>query len=139
MKKVLMLLLITVATIGCGEDKLTVIHNNDRVSELERRMDLNDALDRNRDTLIALNSELLQILAFDFEQRINDLTSDLAVLEQVVNDLIYLINNLPSGTTSVSTSGNILNIGGSCVQVLTTTHGNSSTVNGVTLQPVACP
>jgi len=55
MKKVLMLLLVTVATLGCGEDKLKVIHNNDRVSELERRADLNDQLN-------ALQNQRLDLL-----------------------------------------------------------------------------
>lgn len=43
MKKFFVLALI-ILSVGCNREKVTVFHNNDRVTELERRADLNDQL-----------------------------------------------------------------------------------------------
>jgi len=44
MKGFVLALVAVVAMVGCTEDRLRVIHNNDRVSDLERRAALNDQL-----------------------------------------------------------------------------------------------
>lgn len=44
MKKFVVAVMALAVMAGCGEDRLKVIHNNDRVTELERRADLNDQL-----------------------------------------------------------------------------------------------
>lgn len=44
MKKFVVAVMALAVMAGCGEDRLKVIHNNDRVTELERRANLNDQL-----------------------------------------------------------------------------------------------
>lgn len=44
MKKFVLAVMALAVMVGCGEDRLKVIHNNDRVTELERRANLNDQL-----------------------------------------------------------------------------------------------
>jgi hypothetical protein len=59
MKKVLLAVIAALAFTGCAEDRLRVIHNNDRVSELERRAALNDQLNSiQNDRLSALEAAL---------------------------------------------------------------------------------
>lgn len=45
MKKFVLAVMALAVMVGCGEDRLKVIHNNDRVALLEARADLNDATD----------------------------------------------------------------------------------------------
>lgn len=70
MKKLFTVLLSVVLLAACTEDKLKVIHNNDRVTDLERRMLLNEQLDTAQSQMIqaneaAINSEAAARIAGD--------------------------------------------------------------------------
>jgi len=70
MKKLFAVLLSVVLLAACTEDKLKVIHNNDRVTDLERRMLLNEQLDAAQSDMInanqaAINSEAAARIAAD--------------------------------------------------------------------------
>jgi hypothetical protein len=60
MKKFLVLLVAVSFLIGCANDRLLVINNSQRVSDLEQRMALNEQLDAIQDQrLAALEAALL--------------------------------------------------------------------------------
>lgn len=92
--KPLILLTLFVA-VSCGKDSLKVIHNNDRVGELERRANLNDQLDAMQTSLIRANSEAILV-----EQQIRenkDLLQDIALNDEIqsrVSDDLDLANLL---------------------------------------------
>ena len=66
---------------GCSEDKLKVIHNNDRVSDLERRMALNEQLDAMQDQRL---SALEEALAAEEQARIN---GDLSLSDSLAQEI----------------------------------------------------
>lgn len=69
---------VLVLSSGCGEKQsLQVIHNNDRVTELERRADLNDQLNVMQNTLINMNAESLGLL----DTRVSTLETKAAQLQ----------------------------------------------------------
>jgi len=87
MKIVLMILTLTL--FACGKDSVTVNTHGDRISELERRADLNDQLDAARDALIELNSLAIASIQDDVIELRGDLTQ--AILNQsIVNGLVQL-------------------------------------------------
>jgi hypothetical protein len=87
MKIVLMILTLTL--FACGKDSVTVNTHGDRISELERRADLNDQLDAARDILIELNSLAIASIQDDVIELRGDLTQ--AILNQsIVNGLVQL-------------------------------------------------
>lgn len=81
MKIKLMLAVLLTAMVGCSEDKLKVIHNNDRVSDLELRMQLNEQLDSIQSDLIGQNSSAISAL----DVRVSSLESDLSSLQGDLN------------------------------------------------------
>lgn len=83
MKKFIVLLAAFTFT-GCTEDRVSVFHNNDRVTELERRADLNDQLNviqnQRLDALeaaLALETEARQEGDLNLSQDISDLDQEL--------------------------------------------------------------
>lgn len=82
MKKKLLLALFLLTVSGCGSDSVLLPDHNDRITELERRADLSDAIDAAQNRLIQLNAEAL---AAEVQNRIDgdaDLQSLLAAEEQ---------------------------------------------------------
>ena len=80
MKSTLLLTLLLL-TVSCGKDSLKVIHNNDRVSELERRADLNDQLNSIQSALIEANSQA--IAAEQSAREAKDLLQDQALNAEI--------------------------------------------------------
>lgn len=60
--KGLLLGLLLVLAIGCGNDKVIVYDNEDRVSDLERRMALNEQLDFTQSDLLSLQAQAISNL-----------------------------------------------------------------------------
>lgn len=87
MKKLFAGLIALVMLAGCSEDKLRVIHNNDRVSLLEARADLNEA----NDALLAARVSSLEVRMSTAEQRLDGLDSSLAdFMNQTASDIADL-------------------------------------------------
>jgi chaperonin cofactor prefoldin len=77
MKNLFLIVLSLGLLAGCSEDRLQVIHNNDRVTELERRAALNDATDAAQSELIAINDQRITVL----EGKVTDLENATAALQ----------------------------------------------------------
>ena len=97
MKGLVLALVAVVAMVGCSEDRLKVIHNNDRVSELERRAALNDQLNTlQNQRLDALEAQLAAeeaarvaadaSLAADLQQEVNDRAAADAALNTLITN-----------------------------------------------------
>lgn len=88
MKNLVAVLALVTFVVGCTEDRVTVFHNNDRVTELERRANLNDQLN-------ALQNQRLDALeaalALETEARQEgdlNLSQDIADLDEELRDLL---------------------------------------------------
>jgi hypothetical protein len=78
MKKVLLAGLVTLGLFaGCSDDKLKVIHNNDRVTDLERRAALNDELNEMQNNRLVLLEQALSVEAAAREAADSSLAADL--------------------------------------------------------------
>jgi hypothetical protein len=105
MKVVLIVALL--ALVGCGEDRVIVQSNNERVAELERRADLNDQLDAARDTLININT----INITNLTNQLNDLEVDLMALILAERDArLAGDNNLAALLAGAVAAQNLINL-----------------------------
>lgn len=82
MKKLIMVLVAALSLVACSDgDKTIVINNSDRVSDLERRMKLNEDLDATQSSLISLNASAISALTVRVEAlegSLSDLQDQLA-------------------------------------------------------------
>jgi archaellum component FlaC len=96
MKKFLMVLL-ALTVVGCSSDKVTLPDHNGRITELERRADLNDQLDSAQSLLIQANADAIaaetaariaadQDLEASLQQEIQDRAAADSVLQGLLND-----------------------------------------------------
>lgn len=81
MKKLLVLSLGLLMLVGCSDDRLHVIHNNDRVALLEARADLNDS----RDSMLEARVTSLEGRMSSLESTVADVQSDLATYQAATN------------------------------------------------------
>lgn len=97
MKGLVLALVAAVAMVGCTEDRLRVIHNNDRVTELERRAALNDQLNTlQNQRLDALEAQLAAeeaartaadaALSADLQQEVDDRAAADAALNTLITN-----------------------------------------------------
>lgn len=103
MKNLVAVLALVTFVVGCTEDRVTVFHNNDRVTELERRANLNDQLN-------ALQNQRLDALeaalALETEARQEgdlNLSQDIVDLDEELRDLTTRVNNLESDLDALET------------------------------------
>jgi len=76
-KSLFAILLASVMVAGCSKESLKVIHNNDRVSELERRAALNDQTDAAQSELISINDQRITVL----EGKMDAVQADISSLQ----------------------------------------------------------
>jgi hypothetical protein len=77
-----LLVMMGLLIVGCGKDSVRIDVHGDRITELERRADLNDQLDAARDILIASNSSQIVYLEGLLSQLDNDLRQLISDEEQ---------------------------------------------------------
>jgi hypothetical protein len=88
MKNLVAVLALVTFVVGCTEDRVTVFHNNDRVTELERRANLNDQLNvLQNQRLDALEAALALETEARQEGDLN-LSQDIANLDEELRDLL---------------------------------------------------
>lgn len=93
----LIALALLLLTVSCGKDEsMKIIHNNDRVTDLERRMQINEQLDTVQSALIQANSNAIlaeqsareladSILSSELQQEILDRADSDSVLQGLID------------------------------------------------------
>lgn len=99
MKKFVLAVMALAVMVGCGEDRLKVIHNNDRVTELERRVTLLEVLTEEHQRELDSVNEQLGELADTVDVIIDDLEATQDQLDQQGVQLFKC--NSPSSTERI--------------------------------------
>lgn len=81
MKNLIVLALSLMLFVGCSDDRLHVIHNNDRVALLEARADLNDS----RDSMLEARVSALEGRMTSLESTVSGVQADLATYQAATN------------------------------------------------------
>ena len=146
MRKVIAAVL-ALTLVGCADDRLRVINNNDRVTDLERRMTLNEQADLGRDALIGANSDAIALESqtrADADQALLDLINQESAARragdtQLANALAAsiivqsIVNSVVQGQIS-RINQRLSSVGSSLTSLQTQINNLSSDVNSLEVQ-----